>query len=238
MAGFKRLVIERVASTIARLSNTSMPSEGLEGSLEGDPVASIPLAVLESRRSVEGGRHLYVISRWAVEALTVDELNRALSSNIEAAIIDKYTRLGDPGLLGLLRAVHVHLNERALETLTQLAAVVAKEAGRPCTVDQSLRRERDQVEGKMKLYGALLGVAIPLLILLSIIVDIVYLIPVFLASVALWLVIRRDGVRYARLNIEVAWRECRLTESDLTSIAKGMSDPIAEVFYTLLLRQR
>ena len=236
--GFKQLVVDRIATIMTRLSRTSMPPERESEGVEGDPTIVIPWMVLESRRSLEGGRYLYRVSRWAVETLRIEELNRALSLNLEAAVLEKYRGIRDPGLLGLISAISRHASKGALDSLTLLVAVVAKEAGRPCTIDYNLRRERDAVEGKMKLYGMLLGIAIPLLILVSIIVDIYYLLPILLAAVALWLLIRRDGVKHARLNIEVARSECRITERDLKSIVQGGGDLVSEIFYTLLYRQR
>ncbi len=176
--------------------------------------------VLEARRSSGCCKPLARLSAVLAATLRSEDLSEASRAPIEARLASS-----KPGLVGLLRLVSLAYKfERSgrLADMINLASAAAREASSPCVLDPALRAERDRLERRMKIYGILLAVSIPAAIAATIILDPVALIPSAALVVMLWWLIRRDGERFRSLNIEVAWRECRLTDKELAEIVGGL----------------
>jgi len=225
----KRLLLaEKLAGLMCRLSRCVEGLGGWEPSHPRYRVASpedfkvaVALLVMEARRG-ECCRSLSALARLAVNILPEGEVERGLRAGLEAEALAARPRR-PPGLAGVASAATRLLRGRSIRDLALLAAVAAAEAATPCTRDKRLVAERDRLERRMRLYGAALALSIPAAIIATILLDPVSIIPAGAAVALLWAAIRRDGSRFASLNIEIAWRECRLTPRELEEILGGAS---------------
>ncbi|MCE4604009.1 MAG: hypothetical protein F7B20_03470 [Aeropyrum sp.] len=119
------------------------------------------------------------------------------------------------------------------ESLLDLVSTIVKEASRPCSVDMEVERSVERLESRMKAYGLLLAILVPLYLLGMIVVGLASIIPLGIATVVIWHVVRSDGLRYYRLNVERGWRKCSVREEDLEDIVRGLP-PETAAFRELL----
>ncbi len=222
------LLAEKLSSIMCRISRCGEGLGGWEPAPLKYRVASpedfrvaVALTVLEARRG-ECCISLSALARLAVSLLPDSEVERGLRVGLEAEALSARPP-APPGLAGVAAAATRLLRGRSVRDLALLAAVSAVEAGTPCWRDRRLVAERDKLEKRMRLYGAALALSIPAAIIATILLDPISIVPAGAAIAVLWAAIRRDGTRFASLNIEIAWRECRLTVRDLEEILGGIS---------------
>ncbi len=224
----RELLAEKLSSVMCRISRCG---EGLGGwepaplkyrvaSPEDFRVATA-LLVLEARRG-ECCRSLASLARLAVSVLPEREVERGLKAGLEAEALAARPQR-PPGLAGVASAATRLLRGRTVRDLALLGAVAAVEAGTPCWRDRRLLAERERLERRMRLYGAALALSIPAAIVATILLDPYSIVPAGAAIALLWAAIRRDGTRFASLNIEIAWRECRLSVRELEEILGGVT---------------
>ncbi len=128
------------------------------------------------------------------------------------------------GFHGLVRAVHKYYEDPGNGTLRLLVEALGGEIHSPCATDRVLEERRKRLEARMKAYGALLGLSLPLLFLASVYVDLLVGFLVVAVTALLWVMVAREGHEYRMLNIESAWRACLLGEEDLERILQGMPE--------------
>ena len=253
LEGERLLLAERISTTLCRLAGCGWEEPeprlpGWWGELEAryDPAdpfqvmkavrASLTFRiaslVLEARRSSSCCKPLSTLSAILAASLRGDQLREASRTSLEGSVLVGSVR--GMGLIPLLAASARFERSRGLGDLVRLVSIAAREAGRPCSVDRLLRAERDRLERRMRVYGILLALTIPVSLALSIVVDPLVLVAGAAGIVGLWWLIRKDGERFRTLNIEVAWSECKLGERELAEIVGGLSAADVALAYLIL----
>lgn len=238
LEGKRRLLAERLASVMCRLATCSGEDEGeysglrIRVSSPEDFKAAIALMVLDARKG-SCCPSLRSLADLLAASLPPEELDRATSRGVEAGTLMSEGRSLPPGFASLVGAAGRYLRSRRLDDLLLLAARAGSEAGRPCWRDRRLLAERDRLERRMRIYGAALALSIPAAIIATILLDPLSIVPAGIAIAVLWMAIRRDGVRFASLNVEIAWSECRLTPGNIQEIVSGM--PLQEAVMAAIL---
>ncbi len=223
LAGARLLLAKGLATHLARilgLIETPTPEPILEQRLNTSRLVVEACYLVERARrgEIPRARVVSALSWLVASRLSEREALEALRRGLKA-------RPTPLGLFGLARAMGGFLRRPTLEALDRLVSVLAGELSRPCWADPRLEAERGRFERAMKRLGAVLGLTLPALFVASLL----YSPALALASIAiaalLWALVRRVGVRYRMLNLEIAWEKCGLEPSDLEAAISGRDLP-------------
>ncbi len=235
------LLAERLMSSATRIMGvydyTFDPQMLAQPSYNG--LAWVIEQVLEARREYRGdsARRIGSIIAWLTTLLPETEVSKSLPVNIEAQVYDA-ARKATRGLIALARAVKEYMAMPTLKGLIHATAVIALEASRSCSVESRLRSRRDKLESIMLKLGLIIGLLFSAFFIISIVfaADIVLALLMIAAMALLWMTVRRVGMEYALLNIEISWRECKMTGRDAVSLVDSPPAPELAVLKELIAK--
>ncbi len=235
----RSLLTERLLSAAERISGLSFCPRTREGNVK----SSLPLAFRERFLTLiillcqevhelrkEDRRCLPYTLRLTVEELVkrLDrrELLRATKKVLEYDLLESMR--GSQGFISEIKhETRSLLRNVTFEGLVNIIAMTLKMLNTLCTaeVPWELRSRRDALERRMKIYGVLLSISFPLFFVL-LIIGYFYLSTLLLfLTIALWVVILKDGNLYNDINADIAWLNCRLSDKEIEYIIRG---PILE----------
>jgi len=194
---------ELVYAAIARIAGlTEGPPEGGECRPAGP--GEVLLAVYRARR----GEVPPSEAAWLAAC--------SLASAALAAGVDVFTAglglaagRGPPGLHGLASALHRFHARPSREALAEAVEAVAAELGSGCGRDPRLDEEARRLESWLRGYGGVLGALLAAVFAASLFSP-ELAVAALAALVALWVALARVGRRFHWVQVELAWRECRL----------------------------
>ncbi|MEB3779226.1 MAG: hypothetical protein GSR85_03235 [Desulfurococcales archaeon] len=193
-----------------------------------NPLAWTIEQVLEARREYQydSVNRIGSVIAWLTSMLPDVEVSKSIPMNIEIQVYEAAKKTAR-GLMALAGAIRDYLASPSLKRLIYATAVIALEASRGCSIEPRLRSRRDRLEAIMLKLGLIIG----LLFSVFFIISIVYAANLALALIMiaamgfLWIAVRKIGVEYALLNIEISWRECRMTGREVASIIESPPTP-------------
>jgi len=122
------------------------------------------------------------------------------------------------GLAGALQRLHASPEPGAL---VEAASAVATELASECGRDPRLEEEARRLESWLKGYGGVLGALLAAVFAASLFSP-GLAIAALAVLVALWVVLARVGRRFHYVQVELAWRECRLPPE---AVAEALGGP-------------
>ncbi|MCE4599994.1 MAG: hypothetical protein F7C38_00305 [Desulfurococcales archaeon] len=211
-----------VFTAITRLAGIYMAEPPAECSSTPPPVDMV-LDIYKARRGEENPEDVVRMVSCALAKYASDlDLSKIGLSTLTKS-------LGFHRLASLL----YRLSQQAdAELVRSAVSVVAGEVSSPCHTDPALESEAERVEKRMKLYGVILGVSLPLLFVLTLYASAAIGIVAIIAAAGLWLLIRKDGRVFQFLQVELAWRRCSLDPQVVRALLEGRS-PMPSVFEIL-----
>jgi len=155
-----------------------------------------------------------------------------LASVALAARVDPFTAgLGlarrldpPPGLHGLASALSRFYARASPEALVAAVSAVATEIGVGCARDPVLEAEASRLEAWLKGYGGVLGAILAAVFAASLFSPELAF-AALAALVAVWVALVRVGRRFHEVQVELAWRECRLQPEAVLEALRGPSLP-------------
>ncbi|MCE4599027.1 MAG: hypothetical protein F7C81_02385 [Desulfurococcales archaeon] len=193
-----------------------------------NPLAWTIEQVLEARKEYQGDsvRRIGNVIAWLTSILPDVEVSKSIPMNIEVQVHEAAKKAAK-GLTALAGAVRDYLTAPTLKRLIYATAVIALEASRGCSIEPRLRSRRDRLESIMLKLGLIIGLLFSIFFIISIVyaANLVLALLMIAAMGFLWIAVRRIGVEYALLNIEISWRECRMTRREVASIIESPPAP-------------
>ncbi|MEB3806052.1 MAG: hypothetical protein GSR73_00840 [Desulfurococcales archaeon] len=212
-----------VFTTITRLAGIYMAEPPAECNPTPRPVDMV-LDIYKARRGEENPEDVVrmvscALAKYAgdldLSKIGLSTLTKSLGFHRLASLLYRLSQQGDDA-----------------DLVRSAVSVVAGEVSSPCHADPALESEAERVEKRMKLYGVVLGISLPLLFVLTLYASAAIGIVAIIAAAGLWLLIRKDGRVFQFLQVELAWRKCSLDPRVVRALLEGRS-PMPSVFEIL-----
>ncbi|MCE4602148.1 MAG: hypothetical protein F7C08_00915 [Desulfurococcales archaeon] len=215
LRGVETLLVERILTAMGL-----DPVEPQNRGPTGDPIVWALWKVLEARRKSGPDRSQEVSSviSWAVGLLPRKEVEKSLRTPLIPV------SMGSTSIFSLAILLRSYITKPSLESLMDIAWSIRAELNKPCSSDLTAMAERDRLERLMAKLGLVIGILFSAFFVASILLaSSIAIVSVMIIIMGLvWYMVRSYGMRYARLNAELAWAECSIQDpEDLARLILG-----------------
>lgn len=238
--GYRDIVARRITTIISRLT-------GLQSLIEAEPhdisqgrstplVAAILVNLLEARKELPDSASsiLRGIIEELIRLMPIDELHTAIKTPLEPLIYEHYRRAAG-SFKELVSALRAYISSPTLTGFLNVIGELTRAYNTPCHYPREFIERRRVLEGRMRIYGVILGLVFPLLFILTFLYNAVLAIIALAIAVGVWILIRADGSQLRNLSVEAAWRQCTLSYSEILELLSGVT-PAEAVILGLLFR--